>query len=165
MLAKKPMNYIFKLLIIVCLITSCSNQEKRIILLENELNINLGENFKVVKDEDISHNGFESDYTLKIYIKLNKEELDRIIKQIESEPYFDQLKRFRSERGRYQIAGNENMEFFNVVSDSLLKTKYRGSWFRTDFGLEFLDMEDGYEPIEAEIHLKEQILKFEFSHL
>lgn len=125
----------------------------------------MGKNFEVVKDEDISHNGFESDYTLNINIKLNKAELDRIIKQIESEPYFDQLKRFRSERGRYQIAGNENMEFFKVVADSLSKTKYRGSWFRTDTGFEFLDMEDGYEPIEAEIDLKEQVLKFEFNHL
>jgi len=159
------MKYIFKFLLLAFLLASCSNQEKRIILLENELNFDLGENYEVVKDEDISHNGFESDYTLNINIKLYKAELDRIINQIELEPYFDQLKRFRSERGRYRIAGNENMEFFKVVADSLLKTKYRGSWFRTDYGFEFLDMEDGYEPIEAEIHLKEQILKFEFNHL
>ncbi len=159
------MKYISKFLILVCLITSCSNQEKRIILLENELNIDLGENFEVLKDEDVSHNGFESDYTLKINIKLDKTELERIIKQIESEPYFDQLKRFRSERGRYRIAGNENMEFFKLVTDSIMKTKYRGSWFRTDSGYEFLNLEDGYEPIEAEINLNEQVLKFEFSHL
>ena len=106
------MKYIFKFLLLAFLLASCSNQEKRIILLENELNFDLGENYEVVKDEDISHNGFESDYTLNINIKLYKAELDRIINQIELEPYFDQLKRFRSERGRYRIAGNENMEFF-----------------------------------------------------
>ncbi|MFD2725588.1 hypothetical protein [Hyunsoonleella rubra] len=159
------MKYIFKFLLLASLFASCSNHEKRIILLENELNIDLGENYEVVKDEDKSNNGFESDYTLNINIKLNKAELDRIINQIETEPYFDQLKRFRSESGRYRIAGNENMEFFKSVADSLTKTKYRGSWFRTDTGFEFLDMEDGYEPIEAEIDLKEQVVKFEFNHL
>lgn len=159
------MKYIFKFLLLAFIIASCSNQEKRIILLENKLNIDLGENYEFIKDEDISHNGFEGDYTLNVNIKLNKAELDRIINQIESEPYFDQLKRFRSERGSYQIAGNDNMEFFKVVADSLLKTKYRGSLFRTDFGFKFLDIEDGYEPIEAEIHLREKILKLEFNHL
>ncbi len=148
------MKSIFKLLILVCLFGSCSNQEKRIILLENELNIDLGENYKVIKDEDVSHNGFESDYTLNLSIKLNKNELEKIIKQIETEPYFDQLSRFKSERGRYRVAGNENMKFFEVVTDSLKKTKYRGSWFRTDTGFEFLDLEDGMEPIEAEINFK-----------
>ncbi|WP_422084145.1 hypothetical protein [Ulvibacterium sp.] len=159
------MKNIFKSIILVCLITSCSNQEKRIALLENELNIDLGNRYEVLKDDDISHNGFESDYTLKINIKLDKTELDRITKQIESEPYFDQLSKFRSERGRYQIAGNENMEFFKVVTDSIKKTKYRGSWFRTDSGFEFLDLDDGNEPIEAEINLNEQVLRFEFNHL
>ena len=163
--AEKLMKSISKFLILVCLIASCSNQEKRIELLENELNIDLGKNFTVIKDEDISHNGFESDYTLKINIKLNKVELERIVKQIETEPYFDQLSRFRSEKGRYQIAGNENMIFFNLVTDSLKKTKHRGSWFRTDSGFEFLDLEDGMEPIEAVINLREQTLKFEFNHL
>lgn len=159
------MKYIFKFSLLAFLFASCSNQEKRIILLENELNIELGENYEVVSDEDKSNNGFESDYTLNINIKLNKADIERIIKQIETEPYFDQLKRFKSERSRYQIAGNENTEFFKVVADSLIKTKYRGSWFRTDYGFEFLDMEDGYEPIEAEIHLNEKVLKFEFNHL
>ncbi|WP_431126901.1 hypothetical protein [Flagellimonas flava] len=159
------MKSIFKVLILIGLLGSCSNQERRIILLENELNIDLGEKYEVLKDKDVSHNGFESDYTLELNIKLNKDELERIIKQIETEPYFDELSRFKSERGRYQIAGNENLQFFKVATDSLKKTKYRGSWFRTESGFEFMDLDDGMEPIEAEINVKKQILKFVFNHL
>ncbi|WP_299190490.1 hypothetical protein [uncultured Aquimarina sp.] len=159
------MKSIFKFFIIVCLLTSCSNQEKRIILLEKELNIQLGNDYKIIQDDDISQNGFESDYTLKLKIGLNKNDLERIVEQIESEPYFDQLGKFKSETGRYRLAGQENINYFKSATDSLKKTKYRGSWFKTNTGFEYMDLGNNMEPIDAKINLKERTLKFEFNHL
>ncbi len=159
------MKNIFKFILIVCLLTSCSNQEKRIILLEKELNIELGNDYKIIQDDDVSHNGFESDYTLKLKIELNKNDLERIVEQIESEPYYDQLGKLRSETGRYRLAGQENIDYFKNATDSLKKTKYRGSWFKTNTGFEFMDLGNKMEPIDAEINLTELTLKFEFSHL
>ncbi len=159
------MKNILKFLVIVCLFSSCSNQEKRIILLEKELNIELGNSYNVIQDDDISHNGFESDYTLILKIELNKTDIDRIVKQIKSEPYFNQLGKFKNKQGETILSGKENHEYFEKATDSLKNTKYRGSWFRTDFGFEYLDLKGGYEIIDAEINLKERTLKFEFNHL
>ncbi|AXT54671.1 hypothetical protein D1815_02470 [Aquimarina sp. AD1] len=159
------MKNILTFILIAFLLTSCSNQEKRIILLEKELNIELGKDYKIIQDDDVSHNGFESYYTLKLKIELNKNDLERIVKQLESEPYFDQLGKFRSETGRYRLAGQENIDYFENATDSLKRTKYRGSWFKTNTGFEFMDLGNKMEPIDAEINLKELTLKFEFSHL
>jgi len=159
------MKYILKLLIIVCLLSSCSNQEKRIILLEKELNIELGNDFKIVRDDDISHNGFESDYTLILKIELNKNDIDRIITQIKSEPYFNQLGKFKNEQGGVTLSGIENITYFKNATDSLERTNYRGSWFPTKTGFEFIDLGNKMEPIDAEINLKDRTLEFEFSHL
>ena len=159
------MKNILKLLIIVCLFFSCSKQEKRIVLLEKELNIELGNSYKVIQDDYISHNGFESDYTLILKIVLNKTDIDRIVEQIKSEPYFNQLGKFKNEQRGITLIGKENIKFFENATDSLKSTKYRGSWFQTSKGFEFIDLGDNMDPIDAEINLAERTLKFEFSHL
>ncbi len=159
------MKNILKFIVIICLLSSCSNQEKRIILLEKELNIELGNNYNVIQDDDISHNGFESDYTLILKIELNKTDIDRIVKQIKSEPYFNQLGKFKNEQGGITLIGKENHKYFEKATDSLKNTKYRGSWFVTNKGFEFVDLGNNMEPIDAEINLTENTLKFEFSHL
>ncbi len=149
----------------MCLLSSCSNQEERIKLLEKELNIELGNGYEIIKDDDASHGAFDSDYTLIVQVKLEKFDLDKIVKKIKSEPYFNQLGRFKNKYGGITMIGEHDIRFFKNAKDSLKNTEYRGSWFETEKGYEFIDLGEILEPVYAEIDSKESSLLFQFSHL
>lgn len=154
-----------KLLIAILLLSSCSSQAERIQILEKELNIKLGDNYNVIQDDNISEDDFGGDYTLILKIKLDTKEVDRIVTKIQSEPYFNELGKFKNEDGGTRYNGPEEEQLFSIANDSIKSSKYRGSWYITEMGYRFLDLGTDTELIDAEINLEENTLTFELIHL
>ena len=152
----------FLIILLFLLLSSCSKLDKKIELIENELNIELNNNYNVLENEFVQQAFLETDYKLILRIQLEENQILNILSQIKNEPYYNQLGKFKTENGEIRLAGIENINYFKRVEDSLRKTKYRGSWFQTDSGYEFIDIEKKSDAIDAKIILKERILEFEF---
>lgn len=146
---------------------SCSdNLDKRIELLEEELNIELPAKYEVMQDDDVSHNGFESDYTLIVKLQLEPSGTENVLDQIRETPYFNQVGKYFGERhGGIELFGQEEIDAMEVIKDSIPKTKYRATWFKRGDGYKLMDLEGGYEPINAFLDTVNNTLKFVFNHL
>ncbi len=121
--------------------TACSNVEDRIELLENKLQIEIPNVYTVVQDEDISYNGLESDYKVVLKLQLESEGIQKIENQINQTPYYNQLVKFQGKGNGIGTFTREEMVEFKLIQDSILKTKYRGTWIETVEGFEFIDLE------------------------
>ena len=157
------MRFLF-LLLLVSLLSACSNVQARIDLLEEELSIELPEEFGVMQDDDISHNGFESDYTLIVKLKLEPEGTTDILTQIREVPYFNQLERYYNDGTGIHLM-NEEIEIHKKVEDSISRTDYRASWFRDHNGYRLVDFGNPLEPIDAFLDTVENTLLFEYNSL
>lgn len=154
-------------------IFSCSKIDKRVELLENTLKIDLSENYQVLNDSYVSKNQLlERDFTIILGIKLEQQELDSIVKVIEERPYFDKLGRFKNDSGGYTLIGSEASMDFNDIVDSLSRTKFRGSWFKTSNGYEFADVNMKFKDlskeqnkVDAKINLIERTITFEYTSM
>lgn len=119
--------------------------------MKKELGIHLGNNYKVVQDEHVSRGFLKDYYRLNLEIEVSDKDMGNILEQIKSGPYYNQLGKFRREKRRYLVVGKEDMIFFKSVIDSIVKTRYKGSWFITDEGFEFIDLVQNEKSIYAEI--------------
>ena len=159
------MNLRIYILSLTVIFTACSNVEDRIELLENKLQIEMPNEYTIVQDEDISYNGLESDYKVVLKLQLESEGIQKIENQINQTPYYNQLVKFQGKGNGIGTFTREEMVEFKLIQDSILKTKYRGTWIETVEGFEFIDFGDKMEPIDACIDSKENTLTFEFNKL
>ena len=152
------MKQIGVLIILITCFASCSNFDKRIKLIEKELQIHLPIKYEVLKDEDISHNGFESDYTLILKLKFEQKEFDSVISQIKLSPFFQYANNLSSPAESKSITRK-------MIADSLETSLYRGIWIITENGFEFKDQGNKREPIAGEVNTADRTLEFTFNHL
>ncbi len=148
----------------VILLWSCSNLDKRIELLERELDLKLPENYEVVQDDDISFNGLESDYSLIVTLKFESQEFDTVIQQIKLIPYFNELESFRRQGSSLTLVGDE-IEQYERLKEEFKSLPYRGSWTSIESGFQFVDLGNKHESVDAWINTENKTLKFEFIHL
>jgi len=138
---------------------SCSRQDKRVELLQKELNINLPSNYVIDEDKDITDDAFTGDHTVTIELKFDKNSMDSVINQIKNVPYYNELERFRT-----GVKVGDDIQYYEVITDSMSQSKFRGSWFETDIGYEFIDLTDFEKPanslIKAKIQVEKSVLTF-----
>lgn len=160
-------------IILSIFLISCSKVDKRVELLERTLDIDLSENYQMLNDSYVSKNQLlERDFTIILGIKLEQQELDSIVRVIEGRPYFDELGRFKNNSGGYTLIGSEASMDFNNIVDSLSRTKFRGSWFKTSNGYEFADVNMKFKDltkeqniVHAKINLIERSITFEYTSI
>ncbi len=130
------------------LFISCSSNKMRIKGMCQELNINIpSENYTEIKNE-VDEAG--PDFTINIILKLDKNNLDNLTRQIISSPYFN----------RPAING-VNSDYTKLLKD----INRRGLWKRNNIGFEFVDYGKTSEPVTAYLDTTKQTLEYTFVHL
>lgn len=134
---------------------SCSNNlDKRLALIERELNIDLPETFEVIQDDDITISVVPSEYDLILTLKFDEGGFVKLEEQIRKTPYFNQTWHF----------DNSNNE---EVKDSLSRSTFRGTWHETESGFDFDDFfgPETSQLIKGGINVEEKTLKFTFQQI
>jgi len=85
------------LIIIFMTLASCSDDSEKIKLLESSLDINLRNNYEIIDDAYLSREGFlESDYSIKLTLKLSENDLNQIVHEIKRHPFYNELGKYRN---------------------------------------------------------------------
>ena len=147
------------LIAILIVFVSCSKQKEKIDFLKSTLQIELQSEVKILENE-VKHNElFLPDYTLNLTIGLNKNQMEKITDQITNIPYYNELEFYRWRDNSRNLLDNENYTF-QTVQDSIAKTKYRGSWIKTELGFEFVDFGKTHDIVQAWLNTETNSLKF-----
>ncbi|QHI35538.1 hypothetical protein IMCC3317_08840 [Kordia antarctica] len=155
--------HISTFMIIGFFLFGCSNQEARLKSIEKELFIKLPVNIEVIQDDDISHNGFESDYTQIVTLKFEKEEFEELIDQIESSPFFNELRRFD---GKSKPFPNDKIsKEHKIILDSLTAEARSGTWIKDKVNYKYIDFFTWSDFCDAYINTTNRTLKYTHNHL
>ena len=154
---------IFTLIIISLFLICCSNQEARLRSIEEELFIELPVNIEVTQDDDISHNGFESDYTQIVTLKFEKEAFEKLIEQVESSPFFNELMAFdgKSKLFPNDVIGKQH----RIILDSLTTESRSGTWIKENENYKYIDFFTWADYCDAYINITDRTLKYTHHHL
>jgi hypothetical protein len=142
---------------------ACSNQEARLKSIEEELSIELPKSFEVIQDDDISHNGFESDYTQIVTIKFEKDEFDQLINQIKNSPYFDQLAHYKGKS--LQFPNSKISIQHSDILDSLSSISRSGTWVMENSNYKYIDFFTWADFCDGYIDTANRTLKYTHNHL
>ena len=136
-------------ILIILILTSCSGEKTRLELLENELELNLPDNFETIEN---STDGFV-DFEINILLKFDNNGLRMITKQIEKSKYF--------EWSNIQVLSKFPDKMTIINQD----TTINGIWKNDINGYYFEFYGDWSEPVSAKLDTIEKTLKFTFVHL
>ncbi len=137
------------------------NKNKEVDFLKSTLQIEIDSDVKVLNNEIESKELFIPDFTLSLTIGLNNNQIEAIIDQIAKMPYYDELAFYRWKDSSRNLLDNGNYTF-QAVQDSIAKTKYRGSWIKTEIGFEFIDFGKTHDIVHAWLNTESNSLKFIF---
>ena len=151
------------IILIATLFYSCSyNLDKRLEQIEKDYAIKLTTNFDVIQDDDISYNGFESDYEQIVKIKFESSEFDSIKGQIEKSSYFNELGNYENN----SMVTNEKPSYqHQLIIDSLRKAKQTGAWIIKEDQYVFLYFGDWMDFVEGNLNLSDKTLTWNHHHL
>ncbi len=150
------------ILISIILLFSCSNEEEKIELLQKELNIELPVNYEIIKDKGVTYDAFLGDYSTIITLKFDEMSIDTVVNQIKEVPFYNELNQFRKVDGVRTFIGDVRGKY-DLITDSMNQSKYRGSWISTQEGYEFIDILDKEAWVDASINMKENSLNFVYT--
>ncbi len=105
------------------------------------------DNFTEIKNE-VDESG--PDYSINIILKLDKNAIDNLNRQITSSPYFNK-----------PDTNDTNSKYTNLLKD----LNQRGLWKRSKNGFEFVDYGNNSEPVFANLDTTTNKLEYTFVHL
>lgn len=146
----------------VSFISCSSNLDKRLEQIEKDYSIQLLSKFEVIQDDDISYNGFESDYEQIVTIQFEAPEFDSVKSQIESSAYFNQLAEFED---KSMITIDKPSPEHQTIIDSLKKIKQSGTWIIKNEQYVFLYFRDWMDYVEGNLDLSAKTLTWNHHHL
>ncbi len=133
----------------ILILTSCSGENSKIELLQNELRLILPENFETLENSTEGYIDFE----INILLKFDRKGLGTITNQIESSKYFEW----------------SNIKALSEYPDKETRVKQdttiNGIWKNNKNGYYFEFYGDSSEPVFAKLDTIEKTLKFTFVHL
>ena len=124
---------------------SCNYRTPSRIRFENNLNIKIPKDIKVIKDE---YDGNIGDYSIEYEIKMSEEDCKVLINSIRNSVYF-----------------NPNVVVFYKIEDSLFKDTngIKGVWYKAGYGY-FFENKWGRDIYSADVDTIKLIAKFSESH-
>lgn len=133
--------------------------------IESELSLQFPENYTVTQDDDVSHNGFESDYTQTITIEFKEKDIANIVNQIEQSPYYDKLEHLYNNTHSPGENSNTIDTELTHIKDSLRRLNRSGTWIRRSNVYVYMDFFDWKEFCLANFDIEDGTLWFERNHL
>ena len=137
------------LIVILSILFSCSNENVRVQMIEDNLQIELPQNYEVIE------NNFEGliDFEINMKLKFDKKGLRFVEKQIHKTKYY--------EWADINILAKYPKKLTVVNQDTMIK----GRWINIKKGYRFNYIGDWTESVFAEIDTLKKELNFKFVHL
>lgn len=149
-------------IITLIFVYSCSNLDKRLEAIEEEFGITLPTDYEVIQDDDISFNGFESDYQQIVTIKFEDEGFEDVKRQLEETVYFDQLPEYLGHSLQYPNLLDSNHQ---IIIDSLARVGQNGTWIKEGHEYTYLDFGEWSDYVHGTLDLTAKTLQWDHSHL
>ena len=142
---------------------SCSDKlDKRLSQIEEDYSISLPNEFEVIQDDDISYNGFESDYEQIVKLKFDQPEFDSVKVQIEKTAFFNQLHHFENNS---KIGSLPLDSVHQAIVDSLNIIGQKGTWIEKNSKYKFLFFGDRMDYVNGCLNFNEKTLLWNHHHL
>jgi hypothetical protein len=153
---------------IALVLSSCSsNEPDRKELIEQQLGVELPSSYETLVNDYETLEIIPSEYQIIVKIGFDKKGYKKIEDQIVDIPYYNKLKKYLRNDNMLILDGQEEIDNYQNIKDSLSLRNYRGSWIKTPDGFVYIDIlgPDNGEPVEAILKTKERTLMFKYMNI